>query len=207
MCTSPQTDRIRYYFMTFYTYSPGPLHTVITLQGGSITSTFQGTWPGRGHTAVATHGAAARGSLRQQSPSWPHTQATKPRAALGELRASSEVNIYFIVLALEMAKENFSSATLSFFFWSPKQPTQILCETRRGINMEINDTEIPKLSRCHHYLLLASPSWTSAREKHKMGRRRRIKNSCVHKRETSARLFGFPTLCFTAAGTEHTVGI
>lgn len=63
--------------------------------------------------------------------------------ALGELRASSEVNIHFIVLALEMAKENFSSATLSFFFCSPKQPTQTLCETRRGINMEINDTEIP----------------------------------------------------------------
>lgn len=64
--------------------------------------------------------------------------------ALGELRSSSEVNIHFIVLALEMAKEKFSSATFSFFFFcSPKQPTQILCETRRGINMEINDTEIP----------------------------------------------------------------
>lgn len=31
------------------------------------------------------------------------------------------------------------------FFCSPKQPTQILCETKRGINMEINDTETPSI--------------------------------------------------------------
>lgn len=111
-----QTDRIRYYFMTFYTYLPGPLHAVITLQGGSVTSIFQGDmacpWPHSGGNA----GAAARGSLRRQSPSWPHTQATRPRA-LGGLRSSSEVNIHFIVLALGTAKEQFSSATFSFVFF------------------------------------------------------------------------------------------
>lgn len=114
---------------------------------GVLPAFFRGTWPAHGHTAVAMHGAAARGSLRQQSPSWPHRQATKPRAGPRRaLRSSSEVNIHFIVLALEMAKEKFSSATFScFFFCSPKQPPPILCETRRGINMEINDTEIPSI--------------------------------------------------------------
>lgn len=34
-------NKIKHYFMTFYTYLPGPLHALITLQGGSITGIFQ----------------------------------------------------------------------------------------------------------------------------------------------------------------------
>lgn len=134
-----QTDRIRYCFMTFYTYLPGPLHAVITLQGGRITSVFQGD--------MACPWSHSGGNARCCCPWFPPTAEpvlapqTGPKATGGPPE-SSEV--------LVRSKHPFCCSRfgdgkgkillchlfLLFFFCSPKQPTQIFCETRRGINME-----------------------------------------------------------------------
>lgn len=139
---------------------------------------LQGKWLDYGHTAVAVHGAATPGSLWQRSLSRPNKHALMPgEGSRWTLRSLSEVNIHFTVVASGMAKEKFCSAT--FFSGSPKQPSQILCETRRGTNMKISENSDPKHSRCHHYLLLSPAFWTSARGKQKDRKWTRIANSHV----------------------------
>lgn len=71
-------------------------------------------------------------------------------------RSLSEVNTHFYCCCFGDDKGKILFCPL-FFLCRLKQPTQILCETGKAINMKINEIVIPSIPERHRHLVLSPP--------------------------------------------------